>query len=56
VNTSLSGQNYSRKTILIYTIGFNIIESFKNNNPKIDDRELMDLTPEHILLLSKYDE
>jgi len=40
----------------VYTIGFNIIESFKNNNPKIDDRELMDLTPEHILLLSKYDE
>ncbi len=40
----------------VYTIGFNIIESFKRNNPKIDDKELIDITPDQILLLSKYDE
>jgi len=39
-----------------YTIGFSIIELFKKNNPKIDDKELIDITPEQILLLSKYDE
>lgn len=40
----------------VYSIGFNIIESFKKNNPQIDDKELIDMTPEQILLLSKYDE
>lgn len=40
----------------VYSIGFNIIESFKINNPQIDDKELIDMTPEQILLLSKYDE
>ncbi|MFC2103555.1 DUF2268 domain-containing putative Zn-dependent protease [Bacteroidota bacterium] len=39
-----------------YTIGYNIIKSFKMNNPQINDRELIDITPEQILLLSKYDE
>lgn len=40
----------------VYSIGFSIIESFKINNPKVDDKELIDMTPEQILLLSKYDE
>ncbi len=39
----------------VYSIGFNIIESFKTNNPQISDKELIDMTPEQILLLSKYD-
>lgn len=39
-----------------YTIGFSIIESFKMNNPQINDIELIDIAPEQILLLSKYDE
>ena len=39
-----------------YTIGFSIIEAFKMNNPQISDIELIDITAEQILLLSKYDE
>ncbi len=39
-----------------YSIGFSIIESFKINNPQISDKELIDMTPEHILFLSKYDQ
>ena len=38
-----------------YTIGFNILEAFKKNNPQINDKELIDITAEQILLLSKYD-
>lgn len=33
----------------VYSIGFSIIESFKKNNPQIDDNELIDMTPEQIL-------
>ena len=40
----------------VYAIGFSIIESFKKNNPHIDDKELIDMTPEQILFLSKYSE
>lgn len=40
----------------VYAIGFNIIKSFKANNPGITDAELIDMSPEKILLLSKYDE
>ena len=40
----------------VYAIGFNIIKSFKANNPGIIDAELIDMSPEKILLLSKYDE
>jgi uncharacterized protein YjaZ len=40
----------------VYSIGFSIIESFKKNNPQIDDNELIDMTPEQVLFLSKYDE
>ncbi len=40
----------------VYTIGFNIIESFKINTSRISDKELLDMTPKQILLLSKYDE
>ena len=40
----------------VYAIGFNIIESFKKNNPQITDQELIDISPEIILLQSKYDE
>jgi len=39
----------------VYAIGFNIIESFKANNPKINDKELIDISPKQIFLLSKYD-
>ena len=40
----------------VYSIGFNIIESFKKNNSQISDKELLDMTPEQIMLVSKYDE
>jgi len=40
----------------VYSIGFAIIESFKTNNPQIGDKALMDMSPEQILLLSKFDE
>jgi uncharacterized protein YjaZ len=40
----------------VYSIGFHIIESFKTNNPQISDKELIDMTPKQVLLLSKYDE
>jgi uncharacterized protein YjaZ len=40
----------------VYAIEFNIIKSFKTHNPKINDNELIDLTPAQILLLSKYDD
>lgn len=33
-----------------------LIESFKNQNPQITDQELIDISPEIILLQSKYDE
>ncbi len=39
-----------------YSIGFSIIESFRTNNPQISDKELIDMAPEQILSLSKYDE
>lgn len=38
-----------------YAIGYSIIQSFKLNNPQINDIQLIDITPEQILLLSKYD-
>ena len=37
-----------------YAIGFNIVKSFKQNNPKYSDRETIDLKPEEILKMSKY--
>jgi uncharacterized protein YjaZ len=37
-----------------YTIGFNIIKSFKHNNPGYSDREIIDLEPEKIFEMSKY--
>ena len=37
-----------------YTIGFNIVNSFKQNNPEYSDREIIDLTPEKIFKMSKY--
>ena len=39
-----------------YSIGFSIIKSFKINNSKISDKELIDMSPEKILTLSNYDE
>lgn len=38
-----------------YSIGYSIIKSFKINNSKISDKELIDMTPEEILKLSNYD-
>ena len=38
-----------------YTIGFSIIETFKKNNPTITDKELIDISAEQILFLSKYE-
>jgi uncharacterized protein YjaZ len=40
----------------VYSIGFNIIESFKSNNPHISDLELIDMNPEQVLMLSKYED
>lgn len=39
-----------------YTIGFNIVQKFKKNNPDISDRIIIDLDPAHILELSLYEE
>lgn len=38
-----------------YTIGFNIVEAFKKNNPDVGDSVLIDLDPEIILKMSLYD-
>jgi uncharacterized protein YjaZ len=38
-----------------YTIGFNIVKSFKKNNPGYSDRKIIDLKPEEIFQMSKYD-
>ena len=40
----------------VYAIGYNILKSFKKNNPEISDAELIDMPPEEVLYLSKYDE
>ena len=40
----------------VYAIGYSILKSFKENNPNIHDAELIDMSPEEILYLSKYDE
>lgn len=40
----------------VYALGFRILKLFKENNPNIDDAELMDMSPAEILYLSKYDE
>ena len=39
-----------------YTIGFNIVELYKRNNQNVHDSLIIDIEPEQILLLSKYDE
>ncbi len=38
----------------MYTVGFNIVQSFKQQNPHYTDREIIDLEPEEIFKLSKY--
>ncbi len=38
-----------------YAIGLHIVKAFKQNNPGYSDREIIDLKPEEILKLSKYD-
>ncbi|MBS4034275.1 MAG: hypothetical protein KGZ85_07425 [Ignavibacterium sp.] len=40
----------------VYAIGYSILKLFKANNPNIDDAEIIDMPPEEILYLSKYDE
>lgn len=40
----------------VYSLGFAMIESFKEINPQLGDIELIDMSPEQILLLSKFDE
>ncbi len=37
-----------------YTIGFNILKSFKKNNPEYTDKTILDLNPEEILKMSSY--
>ena len=37
-----------------YAIGLHIVKSFKLNNPKYSDREIIDLQPEEILKMSTY--
>lgn len=39
-----------------YTIGFNIVELYKGNNQSVHDSMIIDIEPEQILFLSKYDE
>lgn len=56
INDKLMSGTHEIPAGSIYSIGFNIVESFKINNPQISDRELIDMTPGQILLLSKYDE
>ena len=38
----------------VYTIGFRIVESYKRNNPQVDERMLIDMSPEMILEGSNY--
>ncbi|MBI9039470.1 MAG: hypothetical protein JEY97_15160 [Bacteroidales bacterium] len=38
-----------------YTIGFNIVQSFKENNPEFSDIEIIDFTPNKILNMSEYE-
>lgn len=38
-----------------YTIGFNIVKSFKKNNPKYTDKVILDLNPEEIFKMSNYE-
>ncbi len=38
-----------------YAIGLHIVKAFKQNNPEYSDREIIDLNPEDILKLSKYE-
>ena len=40
----------------VYSIGFAIIESVKKNHPQIGDKELIDMSPKEVLLLSKFEE
>ena len=40
----------------VYSIGFALIESVKKNHQQIGDKELIDMSPEQILLLSKFDQ
>jgi uncharacterized protein YjaZ len=40
----------------VYAIGYNILKLFKENNPEITDLKIIDMPPEKILYLSKYDE
>lgn len=40
----------------VYAIGYSILKLFKENNPGITDLEIIDISPEKILHLSKYDE
>lgn len=37
-----------------YSIGLHIVKSFKQNNPKYSDREIIDLKPEEIIKMSNY--
>ena len=39
----------------VYAIGYSILKLFKENNPGITDSEIIDISPEKILHLSKYD-
>jgi len=39
----------------VYAIGYSIVESFKKNNPEIKDDELINISPERILLSSNFD-
>jgi len=56
LNDKMMSGTHEIPTGSVYSIGFNIIESFKMNKPQISDKELIDMTPEQILLLSRYDE
>jgi len=38
-----------------YTIGFNIVQSFKENKPEFSDNEIIDFSPQKILNMSGYE-
>lgn len=56
INDRLMGGTELIPTGSVYSIGFNLIEAFKSNNPHVTDVELIDMEPSQILKLSKYEE
>ena len=45
----------AREFVVGHAIGFDAVMSSKQNNPDIADGQLLDMDPEQILRLSKYE-